>query len=101
MVNLKKKTPEELQDEFNALTRKRYQLILDVDKATKELMELAEKVYEASPEYVRIVCLNCGGKGILDTEEGKKVKCNVCNMKCYMWSKLFKEVVDDDKSSKL
>ena len=92
MVNLKKeKTLEELQDEFNSLSRKRNQLILDADKVTKELVELAEKVYEASPEYIRIDCLKCGKKGILDTEEGKKIRCDLCGGKCYIWAKQFKE----------
>ena len=89
---MKKKTPEELQDEFNSLTRKRYQLLVDVDEATKELVALAEKIYEVSPEYVKTVCIKCGGTGVLNIEEGKKVKCDFCNMKCYIWSKLFKEV---------
>jgi len=92
---MKKKTPEELQDEFNSLTRKRNQLLVDVDTATKELVELAEKIYEISPEYVKTVCIKCGGTGVLNTEEGKKVKCDFCNMKCYTWGKIFKEVKED------
>jgi len=90
MANLKKKTPEEIQDEFNALTRKRYQLLLDVDKATKELVELAEKVYEASPEYVKVICPNCNGSTVVEGEEGKKVKC-MCYPKGYLYMRRFKE----------
>jgi len=87
----KEKSLEDLQDDFNGLTRKRSQLILDLDKITKELVELAEKVYEKSPEYVKISCLNCGGTGIVTTEDGKKMKCDMCQLKGFMWARLFKE----------
>ena len=90
MVDLK--NLEELQEELNSLTRKRYQAILDVDKITKDLVDLAEKIYEISPDYVKVVCLNCLGKGMLEAEEGKKVKCNVCRGKLYMYVKRFQEV---------
>ena len=98
MVNLKKeKTLEELQDEFNSLSRKRNQLILDADKVTKELVELAEKVYEASPEYVKVICPNCNGTTVVEsqTEEGKKVKC-MCYPKGYLFMKKHKEVKTND-----
>lgn len=91
MVDLKKKTLIELQDDFNSLTRKRNQLILDVDKITKELIELSEKVYEASSDYVKITCINCNGDGIVPTEDGKKVICKICNRKKYMWVRKFQE----------
>jgi DNA-directed RNA polymerase subunit RPC12/RpoP len=100
MVDMKKKKElEELQEDFNSLTRKRYQAILDVDKITKELVELAQKIYETSPDYVKVVCLNCGGRGYNETDDGKKVKCKVCDGKLFMWVKRFKEVEDDVKSS--
>jgi len=89
---MNEKTLEELQDEFNSLSRKRMKQIIELEETTKELVGLAEKVYERSPEYVKVVCLSCNGKGTVDTEEGKKIRCQVCQGKCFMWVKRFQEV---------
>jgi len=98
MVTMKEKTLEELQDEFNSLTRKRNQTILDLEEATKKLVELAEKIYEKSPDYVKIVCPSCEGTGIINTEEGKKVKCPSCQMRGFVWARKHKGVdkLNDD-----
>lgn len=92
MSNQKKKTLEELQDEFNSLTRKRYQMLMDLDAVTKELVGLAEKVYENSPEYVKVTCPSCNGKTIVEGEEGKKVKCPSCYPRGFLWMQRFKEM---------
>ena len=92
----KEKTIEELNEEFNGLTRKRMQLIVDLDKTTKELVEVAEKVYEKSPDYVKVTCPQCNGATIIDSEEGKKVKCPTCYPKGYLWMKRFKESIKEN-----
>lgn len=94
MSNQKKKTLEELQDEFNSLSRKRSQAILDLDKITKELVEVAECVYENSPEYVKIICPSCNGSTIVESDDGKKVKCG-CYPKGYLFMRKWKEVKEN------
>ena len=92
MVDMKEKTLEELQDDFNSLSRKRMKQIIELEETTKELVGLAEKVYERSPEYVKVTCPNCNGETVVSsqTEEGKKTKC-MCYPNGYLWLKRFKE----------
>ena len=79
-----------MQDEFDSLNHKRMKQILELEETTKQLVELSEKVYEKSPDYVRIICPGCNGSTIKDSEDGKKVKCG-CYPKGYLWMKRFKE----------
>jgi len=92
MSNIKEKSLEDLQDEFNSLTRKRNQLILDLEDATKKLVELSEKIYESSPDYVRVVCPVCNGETTIRNEENKLVKCS-CYPKGYLYMKKHKGVI--------
>jgi len=87
----KETTIESLEDEIRALTRKKMQLIVDADKLNKEILEVTEKYYELSDDYTKVVCFNCDGQGYIQVEEeNKKVKCQICNLKCYLWMKKFK-----------
>lgn len=81
---------EELNEKFNSLTRKRMKAITDLEDMDKELMKLAEKIYEQTPDYVRVDCISCNATGTIRNEEGGLAKCQMCNMKGYIWCKLFK-----------
>lgn len=83
------KTVEEIEDEIKSLSRKRDKHLIQANEIQEQLLKLAEEMYEINPKYVKVDCLICGGKGYIQTEENKKVKCNVCEMKSYIWAKVY------------
>lgn len=86
---------DEAEDELKSLQRKQMRMIVDADKLQKELAEASSKFCELSPDYVKVECPKCQGTGQLvgqdSTGKQRKVKCDACNMDCFMWMKLYKE----------
>ena len=89
----KELTLEDYQDKMNKLQRQQMQIVVDADKLAKEIQETSEKFYELSPEYVKVICFQCGGAGIIKGEEEKKVKCPVCDMNGFLWMKKYSKVM--------
>jgi len=94
---MKNKTLEEIEDEIKSIGRKRDNAIIDVDSWQKKLEELMEMYYDIHPDYVKVNCIICGGKGYIQSED-KKITCRndvipqlSCNGKGYMWMKLWKD----------
>jgi len=99
MTNGKKlETLEEIQDEMKTLSRKRDLAIIEADKIQKELQALSQKFLESHPDFIKIRCLTCGGKGYVDSNDGKKKICMnpnfpmlSCNGKGYIMLEKYKE----------
>lgn len=85
-----KKTKEDMEDDINTLIRKRNTSILELNEIQKLIEEKTEQYYILSDDMVRVVCINCQGMGYGKDGE-KKVICQVCKGKQYMWLKKFKE----------
>ena len=87
----KEETLESLEDELKSLNRKWMQLIVDASELDKQIGEVSEKFYEKSPEHVKVVCFYCGGQGYIKTEEQEQpIKCQMCNLKGFIWAKIWK-----------
>ena len=67
------------------------QLIVEIDKLDKEVIGLSEEYYQLNPDYVKIDCLFCNGQGFIEGEDKKRVKCQYCNLKGYLWVKKWNE----------
>lgn len=95
----KKETLDELQDKIKSLTRKKYQIIVDADALDKEIMDVSERIYESSPDYVKVVCFQCNGIGYIESDEidskgkKKKIKCQICGLRGFLWMRKYSEVV--------
>jgi len=75
MTEKKLETLEEIQDEMKTLSRKRDLAIIEADKYQKSLQELSVKFLEIHPDFIKIKCLTCGGKGYIAADDGKKKIC--------------------------
>ena len=87
---IKIKTLEDYEDDIKSLTRKQYEAITNLAEIEKQLIETREKYYELDPSYVKVECFRCGGTGYLETEDKKKVKCDICALQKFIWMKLYK-----------
>lgn len=78
----------ELRSEINKSFRKRADLIIKVDKLTKEIGDLYNQIYRVDPNYVDIQCGRCGGTGIIINPEDstKKILCDICGGRKYNWA---------------
>ena len=99
-MTIKKLDKDELMDKIKSLIRKRDQIIIDISKIEKELINLQDDYKEISGEYNRTECLTCGGTGYIESPEdsNKKVICKnptipflSCNGKGYIWLKKYVE----------
>jgi len=82
---------EELEDKIKSLGRKRDNAYLESNKNKKEIEDLMEEYYEATDTHTKVICINCGGRDYVETEEGKKQVCQVCKGKKYIWLPKYKE----------
>lgn len=106
---VKKETLEELEDKIKSLTRKKYQSIIDINDLDNQIAEISKRIYELSPEYIRIICFQCSGIGYVESDETdnkgrkKKVKCPLCGMDGYIWAKIWRNKNESDlvKSSRV
>ena len=88
---MKEKTLPELEDDIKSLNRKRMKIIVEAGELDKEIGEVSEKFYALNPDYVKVTCPNCLGQGYLKPEDSDKpIKCQVCNLKCYLWMNVWK-----------
>lgn len=87
----KAKTAEDYEDLIKSLQRKQMELVIESEKLAKRMAEASEDYYKLSPEYVKVVCFQCNGTSIIKDEEGKKLKCPVCEMKGFLWMRKYKE----------
>ena len=83
----------ELQDKISTLVRERNNLILEMDKKTKELEKLVEQQFVLDENKIKIKCLGCKGLGYVPTEDGKKQFCPMCGGpdKPYLWADKYTE----------
>jgi len=91
-MSIKIKSVEEFNDDINSLIGKRNNLILEAEKINKDLFKIVEERNEIDPRMVKVKCLQCGGKGYQETEDGKKTMCQLCGGpdKPYIWVELHK-----------
>ena len=89
-------TLDGLNDKLKALTRQKYQMIVEADNLEKEISDVTQKIYETSPDYIRVVCFRCLGQGILETEEKKRIRCDLCKGDKFIYMKKY---IEDTPSS--
>ena len=82
---------ETLEDKINGIMRKRDEAYLEFNRQQEELNKLMEMYYEKGDTHEKIVCINCGGQGYVQTEGKGKQICKACNGKKYIWLPKFKE----------
>ena len=79
----------ELQDKLNKKITDRNNLIMELDKVSKELADILDNTYALDNSKVRIICPLCNAAEYYTTEEGKKVICPSCGGRKFKWAKLF------------
>jgi len=88
----------DIKNKINKLGEEKEKLAKQILKIDKEIESLMDEYFEKSPEFTKIVCLVCGGKGYIENEDGKKVICRnpsfpmlSCNGKGYIWLRKYEE----------
>ena len=89
---------EEVQDGLKSILDKRDRMIVKVQETQKQVEERMKEFYELSPDYVKIECPNCLGKGMGKNEEGKNVLCPSCRGECFIWAKIYKPNIEKKKT---
>lgn len=79
----------ELQDSLNKKITERNNLIIELDRVSKELATMLDSTYALDDTKVRITCPQCGGKEFYETEDGKHVICPSCGGKKFIWANKF------------
>lgn len=92
---------DELEDKIKDLVNRRNQLIIDADRISKDLEPMMEQLLALDDTKVKIVCLICGGKGYIPTEDGKKQVCPQGHPvdKPYMWATKYMEPTTQSNST--
>jgi len=82
---------EELEDNIKSLEGKILRFQNNLNKMYEKYRELKLKYLMLDPNYVKIECLNCGGKGYLLDENNTKKICTLCNGEGFIFAKKWKE----------
>jgi NMD protein affecting ribosome stability and mRNA decay len=82
---------ESTEEEIRKLSRKRSELIIELDKVSKDINTSLEKLYALEPSMVAIKCPACQGKGYIESNDGNKQICSTCGGpdKPYIWAEKY------------
>jgi len=81
----------DIVEELKKLEEQRNRLIKKIQEIDKKMLDLRNKLFEASDDYVKIVCPKCNKKGVYRDDKGKLRDCPVCNGDRYIWALVYKE----------
>ena len=84
------KTKHELKDDLENIAKQRSDLLKTLEKLQKRFAEISELIMEQDPEYVKVECVECSGKGYVQLDD-KKQLCEVCQGRQYIWLKKYEE----------
>ena len=87
----KNRTVDDVQKDIDRYTQQRNEVVQELQRIETIIMNLNNEYCDKSEEFVKILCLSCGGKGYIKQDD-KKVVCNneqlpflSCNGKGYIW----------------
>lgn len=81
-------TKERINSKVKALAEKYTLAIQEVQKIEAELLTYKELSLQLDDRYIRVNCPQCGGRGYIKSDD-KKIECNMCAGKLYVWMEAY------------
>ena len=80
-----------LESDIQNTVDEREKLLGEVEKVTEKLTAQVEQKYALDETMAKVVCGQCGTKGWVTMEDGKKHTCPYCLGRGYIWAQLYME----------
>jgi len=78
------RTANDIRVEINQLIQQRGKLFENVNQINSQIGQKYLELYELSPEFIKVVCPNCSGKGFIQEDKRKRV-CENCDGREFVW----------------
>ena len=81
----------ELDDKIKSLLRTRNEKVVELNNLNKEIEVLMEQQLALDESKIKVKCIVCSGRGYIESEDGRKVMCQVCGGpdKPYIWAEKY------------
>jgi len=80
---------EEIENRIREIEKEEQELQMERRRLLSELERIKEEEKEKSPNFIKIKCPYCDGKGY-EPFEDRKIKCHQCDGKGYFWGEIYR-----------